>query len=101
MSKDPEVIRLGATVLRMVALSEPFYGVSIVTEGMLQGAGKTSMPFFFNLICMWGVRIGGTLLCIYVLFFHDKKEKGPDIAPDPDKDKETDSSRCFGNFKRR
>lgn len=65
-SKDAEVIRLGSTVLRMVALSEPFYGVSIITEGMLQGAGKTSMPFIFNLICMWGVRIGGTVLCTRV-----------------------------------
>ena len=25
-SRDPEVIRLGTTVLRMVAVSEPFYG---------------------------------------------------------------------------
>ena len=62
-SKEPEVVRLGSTVLRMVALSEPFYGVSIVTEGMLQGAGKTSVPFIFNVICMWGIRIGGTLIC--------------------------------------
>ncbi len=65
-SKDAQVIALGAAVLRMVALSEPFYGVSIVTEGMLQGAGKTGMPFIFNIICMWGVRIGGTLLCTRV-----------------------------------
>ncbi|MCH5199024.1 MAG: MATE family efflux transporter [Oscillospiraceae bacterium] len=62
-SKDAEVIALGGAVLRMVALSEPFYGVSIVTEGMLQGAGKTAVPFIFNLICMWGIRIGGTLIC--------------------------------------
>lgn len=66
-SKDPEVIRLGAAVLRMVALSEPFYGVSIVTEGMLQGMGKTGMPFVFNIFCMWGVRIGGTLICTRLL----------------------------------
>ena len=66
-SADPEVIRLGATVLRMVALSEPFYGVSIVTEGMLQGAGKTAVPFIFNIVCMWGVRIGGTLICTRLL----------------------------------
>ncbi len=66
-SKDPDVIRLGGTVLRMVALSEPFYGVSIVTEGMLQGAGKTAVPFIFNVLCMWGVRIGGTLLCTRAL----------------------------------
>ncbi len=65
-SKDAAVVALGAAVLRMVALSEPFYGVSIVTEGMLQGAGKTTMPFVFNVICMWGVRIGGTLICTRV-----------------------------------
>ncbi len=65
-SEEEEVIRLGSTVLRMVALSEPFYGVSIVTEGMLQGAGKTSVPFIFNVICMWGIRICGTLLCTRV-----------------------------------
>lgn len=64
-SKDAAVITLGATVLRMVALSEPFYGVSIITEGMLQGAGKTLTPFVFNILCMWGVRIGGTFLCIH------------------------------------
>ena len=63
-SKDPEVIRLAGTVLRMVALSEPFYGISIVTEGMLQGAGHTKRPFVFNVFCMWGIRIAGTYLCI-------------------------------------
>lgn len=66
-SEDSDVIKLGSTVLRMVALSEPFYGVSIVTEGMLQGAGKTEKPFIFNVICMWGVRILGTFVCIRLL----------------------------------
>lgn len=64
-SKDPEVIRLGATVLRMVALSEPFYGVSIIIEGMMQGLGKTTMPFVTNVIGMWGIRIVGTFVCIH------------------------------------
>ncbi|MBP5379397.1 MAG: MATE family efflux transporter, partial [Ruminococcus sp.] len=36
-SKDPAVIALCTTVLRMVACSEPFFGVSNVLEGMLQG----------------------------------------------------------------
>ena len=61
-SKDARVIGLGSTVLRMVALSEPIYGISIVVEGMLQGAGKTKAPFVFNVIGMWGVRILGTFL---------------------------------------
>ena len=62
-SKDPAVIALGSTVLRMVACSEPFYGVSIVIEGMLQGAGKTKVPFVINIAGMWGIRILGTWIC--------------------------------------
>ncbi len=63
-TKDAQVIVLGAVVLRMVAVSEPFYGVSIVVEGMLQGVGKTMMPFVINIIGMWGIRIVGTFICI-------------------------------------
>lgn len=66
-TKDAQVIALGAIVLRMVAVSEPFYGVSIVIEGMLQGLGKTLTPFVYNIIGMWGIRIVGTLICIQVL----------------------------------
>ena len=66
-SSDPEVISLGATVLRMVALSEPFYGVTIITEGMMQGVGNTKTPFFFNVLGMWGMRIFGTFLCLWLL----------------------------------
>ena len=66
-SRDAAVIALGSTVLRMVACSEPFYGVSIVIEGMLQGAGKTMVPFVFNIIGMWGVRIVGTYICTQLL----------------------------------
>ena len=62
-SRDAAVIVLGAAVLRMVACTEPFFGCSIVIEGMLQGAGKTVMPFVFNMIGMWGVRIVGTFIC--------------------------------------
>ena len=60
---DAEVIILGVIVLRMVAVSEPFYGVSIVVEGMLQGVGKTMVPFVINILGMWGIRIIGTYLC--------------------------------------
>lgn len=66
-SKSSEVIALGATVLRMVALSEPFYGFSIINEGFLQGIGKTKLPFVFNIIGMWGIRIVGTFICTQML----------------------------------
>lgn len=66
-SKDPEVILLGVTVLRMVAVSEPFYGVPIVLEGIMQGMGRTVAPFIYNVAGMWLVRIGGTFVCTGLL----------------------------------
>lgn len=68
-SDGDEVIHLGATVLRMVALTEPFYGVSIIVEGMMQGVGKTKSPFVYNIIGMWGIRIVGTYICTQLLGF--------------------------------
>ena len=61
-SNSREVITLGTTVLQMVALSEPMYGVSIIVEGMMLGVGRTKTPFIYNLCGMWGVRILGTYL---------------------------------------
>ena len=66
-SQDPNVIALGAVVLRMVAVSEPFYGVSIIIEGMMQGMGNTLMPFVFSISGMWGIRIIGTFICTQLL----------------------------------
>jgi len=66
-SQSPEVIDLGSRVLQMVALSEPFYGFSIIIEGMMLGVGNTKQPFVFNILGMWGVRIAGTFLCTQLL----------------------------------
>ena len=66
-SKDQQVVLLGVTVLRMVALSEPFYGISIIIEGMLQGMGRTVFSLAVNLTGMWLIRIVGTYLCTKLL----------------------------------
>ena len=68
-TKDQQVILLGVAVLRMVALSEPFYGVSIIIEGMMQGMGNTVIPFVCNIAGMWGIRIVGTYICTQLLHF--------------------------------
>lgn len=68
-SDNAQVINLGVTVLRMVAVSEPFYGFSIIMEGMLQGVGNTKIPFAYNILGMWGVRIVGTFFCTQILGF--------------------------------
>lgn len=66
-SANDTVIRLGASVLRMVAVSEPFYGFSIIIEGFMMGVGRTKAPFVYNIIGMWLVRITGTFLCTQLL----------------------------------
>ena len=68
-SDSAPVIALGVTVLRMVALSEPFYGFSIIVEGMMMGVGKTKVPFLYNVLGMWGIRIVGTFICTRMLGF--------------------------------
>ena len=68
-SDSPDVIALGVAVLRMVALSEPFYGFSIIVEGMMLGVGNTKKPFVYNILGMWGVRIVGTFVCTQLLSY--------------------------------
>ena len=68
-SKTQEVIILGSTVLRMVALSEPIYGISIIIEGLMHGTGNTITPFIFNLIGMWGIRIIGTFIMTQIFAY--------------------------------
>lgn len=66
-SKEAAVISLGAVILRMVAVSEPLYGVSIVLEGLMQGVGDTVTPFVCSISGMWGIRIAGTFICTQLL----------------------------------
>lgn len=61
-SADAAVIDLAARMLRIVALSETMFGVSIVMSGALRGVGDTRFPFYVSLICMCGVRIAMALL---------------------------------------
>lgn len=60
------VVELGAQMLRLVALSEPFYGLMIVLEGIFYGLGRTRYAFFAEAFGMWCVRILFTALCVNV-----------------------------------
>ena len=33
----------------------------------MQGVGKTKLPFIYNIIGMWGIRIVGTFICTQML----------------------------------
>lgn len=61
-----EVAVLGAAMLRMVAFSEPFFGLMIVLEGIFYGMGRTRYAFLAETGSMWGIRILFTFLCVKV-----------------------------------
>lgn len=67
-TRDAQVIAQGASALRIVAVSEPFFAVLIIIEGVFNGVGDTRAPFLFALCTMWGIRITATWFCVHV--FH-------------------------------
>jgi len=56
-SKDPAVVRVAATYLRIMAISEPMLAFAMILTGGLQGAGDTVRPTVATAISFWGVRI--------------------------------------------
>ena len=57
LSVDPDVVALGAKVLRIEAFAEAGYAASIVAYGACVGAGDTAVPSILNLGSMWLIRI--------------------------------------------
>lgn len=64
------VASLGAEMLKLVAFSEPFFGLMIVLEGIFYGMGKTRYAFAVETGSMWGIRILFTYLCVAVWDFN-------------------------------
>lgn len=61
-----EVAQLGAQMLRLVAFSEPFFGLMVVCQGLFYGMGRTKNVFAVEAFSMWGIRILFTYLVIHV-----------------------------------
>ncbi len=66
-SPDAEVIAMGSRVLRLIAVSEPLFGLMIVSEGIHYGMGQSKTPFVVTTIGSWGIRILFTVVCVYFL----------------------------------
>jgi putative MATE family efflux protein len=64
---DEEVIRQGTRVLRLIAVSEPLFGLMIVSEGIYYGLGQTKITFIVATTGSWGIRILSTVICVHVL----------------------------------
>ncbi|HEX6040076.1 MATE family efflux transporter [Longimicrobium sp.] len=56
-SQDPEVLRYGATALRVVALGFPLYAFGMVLTQAFNGAGDTWTPTWINLAVFWAFEI--------------------------------------------
>ncbi|MGD1821983.1 MAG: MATE family efflux transporter [Pleomorphochaeta sp.] len=56
-TNDEQVVLLGSTLLRIVAVCEPFFGMTMMVFGVLRGAGDTKRPFFISIIGMWVIRL--------------------------------------------
>ena len=54
---DPEIIRIGASALKTLALGQPFFACSMVLAGALRGAGDTRFPMLVASLGMWVVRL--------------------------------------------
>ena len=59
---DERVVNMGGEVLKLIALSEPIFGLMIVYEGICYGLGDTRFPFWIETIGAWGIRILFTLI---------------------------------------
>jgi putative MATE family efflux protein len=50
---DPDMIRIGAGGLRVVAFTQPFWAIGFVQSGALRGTGDTRFPLWVNTLGMW------------------------------------------------
>jgi len=69
---DPEIIRIGATVLIFAAIYQFFDAMYIVYNGALRGAGDTLVPAIAVFVLCWGI----TVVCGYYVA-HTWPQYGP------------------------
>lgn len=58
-SSDMAVIDQAVSVLRIIALFQPFLSSTFVITSALQGAGDTRFPMYLSLVGIWGIRVVG------------------------------------------
>ena len=61
-----QAARLGAEMLKLVAFSEPFFGLMVVMEGIFYGLGRPKYIFYVETFSMWCVRILLTFICVKI-----------------------------------
>jgi multidrug resistance protein, MATE family len=65
-TRDPEVVRLGTTLLLVAALFQLFDGAQVAGFSVLRGAADTRIPMFLAMISYWVIGLPSA----YLLGFH-------------------------------
>ena len=63
---DPEVIRHGSVLLKILALIQIPQMITFCLNGAMQGAGDTKSPLISTMVSMWCVRVLGVTLAVRV-----------------------------------
>jgi putative MATE family efflux protein len=66
-TNEADVIRLGATSLRIIAVAQIPMAVAFIVSGALRGAGDTRPMMYITGFCVWVVRLGFTYIFVGVL----------------------------------
>lgn len=66
-TSSPEVVRLGALCLRVMAPAQVAQAAGFVLAGALRGAGDTRQVMYYTVLGVWGVRLGLTLVFVVAL----------------------------------
>ena len=56
-SSEAEVLRIGTSCLRILAIGFPLYAIGMVVVQAMNGAGDTETPAMLNFICFWLLQI--------------------------------------------
>lgn len=56
-NKDPEVIKIGTSYLKIVSSFYAVVSIMFITTGVLRGAGDTFVPMIISILTLWLIRI--------------------------------------------
>ena len=68
-TNDAGALILAPKLLRIVAINEPMFGISIVMQYVFNGIGKTKIPLVVSGFTQWFVRVLGVFIFVHVLGF--------------------------------
>ncbi|MCR4888463.1 MAG: MATE family efflux transporter [Ruminococcus sp.] len=68
-TNDEYVLSTAPHLLKIAAVNEPFFAVSLILESIFNGIGKTKLPFAASAVSQWTFRVGGSIICLKVLGF--------------------------------